>query len=968
MWLAEVILLINLFIHIYLPLCIDSSFNQLKSLTIPISNVPVFFSSLSYIDVVIDFISCEEEEGETIKSKMIKWKIDEWHVELAKILNEAESCFHIGIENNNKFKLSPISDGQNENFIICRSEEEEEVSIPALTFMRFIVINLPTKLDPIDDKIVLPLLTASFGHELSEIGIRTLIRVERELLQRFNRNWIENSLTCLAPLVSLCQSSGAGKSKIALELIKRNLGFYIVFRSSNQTGYPRKNIISNHLRQLISSYNDGVEGLGSKHYQSCTVGNILNFIASLITKYMREFVYRIKNNENENFSVADATKTLGARFQQNTTLGNECFVPDEEMKTLYSKFHFRELNNPTIKVETVANYIKEILLKPEKCLLDPVDIESHNICQDISRILSRYPFVLVIDEAELLAKEFLTPVESHKSVTGFQVLRRALSYLEKKTKIIVLTLGTKINVLDLNPPVEDNSKRFLDNMTVPDPIILSSNLNILSKEYSVKYLKPSYKLLTNPLLYKYLVTRGHGIWSSLPYNGLVTIGESKIKNGTSETNEYVLSLWMILTGLTANPLSIEAKSLVSSHMAHLIDIRDNLSRLIVTYPSEPILGIIAHRLIDELKGDELFSVLQRKYEAVDLNNGNLAETFAEMILLRAIHKSKPYERRIDQNNYENYLDEIIELSPGLIDLWESHSHVLEDSPRSKILRQLGNLIRKNYDFKDNNRDQAEFEIRKDTFLKELEKFLRLPKSEDQQFDFYKVHTLGGTLVQLCGISEAGLLNFGLSREVLDAVVTANHFVRLNRFYDENEGHNAVPVADNRISSKCRSLDTNILRLAALEHAGIILEPGYFGIDFGIPYCMKGDIFGFLGVQVKRSGSNLTDDLQKMQARFHIVKCPNPNCNNRRKKADPTCPRCTPDTELEAIFENQVSIIMSLDEDYVPFTSQVTISYANNVKSQSESELLNILTKNDKAFLTSLGSLIKSPCVKSLMTP
>jgi hypothetical protein len=95
------------------------------------------------------------------------------------------------INNRLRFKLSPISDGQNKNFIICRNEEEEEVSIPALTFMRFIVINLPTQLDPIDDKIVLPLLTASFGHELSEIGIRTLIRVERELLQRFNRNWIE---------------------------------------------------------------------------------------------------------------------------------------------------------------------------------------------------------------------------------------------------------------------------------------------------------------------------------------------------------------------------------------------------------------------------------------------------------------------------------------------------------------------------------------------------------------------------------------------------------------------------------------------------------------------------------------------------------------------------------------------------------------------------------------------------------
>lgn len=929
----------------------------MKSLTVPIKDVPVHDPSLSYIDVVIDF---SHSDG-TIKSQMIKWNIDKWQSELVGILNEAESCYYIDVDKK-QLRVVPNVDVQNKYSIICIDEIGLKVLIPALTFMRFNVKVLPPKVDPIDDKKVLPLLVTSFKHELSEIGRRTLKRVERDVLQRYKKDWIENSLTCLAPLVSLCQSSGTGKSKIAMEIIKKNLGFYVVFRSSDQTGYPRKNIISNNLRQLISSYNDGVEGLESKNYEDCAVGKILNFIASLITKYVRDFVDISKAG---NFDFAYVTKRLGARFEDNITLGNECLIPEAEMKNLYFKLYSEE-HSSIIKVKTVAKYIDEILLNPAKCLsvLESDDIKSESICQHISEKLSTFPFVLVIDEAELLAEESIALVNSHKSVTGFQVLRRALSYLEKKSKIIVLTLGTKSNVLDLNPPVEDNSKRFSVKMSVPDPIILSSNLNILSKEYSVKYLKPGYKLLTNPLFYKYLVTRGHGIWSSLPYNGLISIAESKIKNGTSETHEYILALWMILTGLAANPLSVEAKTLVSSHMAHLVDLRDKISRLIVAYPSEPILGIVAHRLIDELEGDELFSVLRKKYEAVDLDNGSFAETFAEMIFLRAIHKSKPYEMKIDANNYERYLDEIIELAPGMVDLWETHSHVLEDSNRSKILRQIGSLIRESLDSKvDVKKEEM------DLLLNELKKFPRLPNPEDQQFEFYKVHTLGGILTQLCGIEEADLLKYGLPSKVLNAIVTANRFVRLNRFYGENEGSNAIPVADNRIPSKCRSLDSSILRLAALEHAGIIFEPGYFGFDFGIPYCMEGDIFGFLGVQVKRSGSNLTDDLQKMQARFHMVKCPNPSCNDRRSKSQPTCPKCTPDFELETIFENQVSIIMTLDENYTRFTKQVSYSYANGlVKQQAESELLGLLTNNGTTPLNYLGSLIKEPCVGNILNP
>lgn len=918
---------------------LESEFNQVKSLISSIDNIPENRFEDTPVSIVIDFIGPDN----TSRSEMLKFPIQLWKSKIEQVMRANPSLVYFKLDDRLlKLHLDiEIDDLKN---IKCLDENGNMLLIPALTFMRFLFEVSPQKADPMDDMKVLPLLVESFSHELSEIGRRTCFRVERELIKRYQNDWITKGLNCLAPLVSLCQSSGSGKSKIALELIKKNLGYYIVFRSTGQTGYPRRNIISGTLKSIISSYRDNVNCLDDILYDKCTVGKILNFIASIIVKYVRDFVELSKIK-----SFSETVECLGERFQNNESLGLECLIPDEEMDQLYKLKLDPKVS--VIKVKSVALFISQILSDPRKCFLENIDSKSENVCEMISTKLHSCPFILAIDEAELLAKETYNQEGTGRIVTGFQILRRALSYLEKETMMMVLTLGTKSNVLDLNPPVEDNSYRFSSSeKSVPEPIILSSNLNILSKEYSVKYLKPSYKLLSNPVFFKYLVTRGHGIWCSLPFNGLVSIGESKIKNGTSETKGYILALWMILTGLAANPLSVEAGTLVSSHMAYLIDLRNKLKNLIVSYPSEPILAIVAHKLIDDLNDDELFAVLKEKFEAVDLNCGSLAETFAEMILLRAIHKSAPmpyYGIHADERRYENFLDEIIGLAPELIDLWESHAHVLEDTPRAKLLSKIGNLARISFDLKDKTDEisinkKKEIDEEKEELMKDLEKFPRLPGLEYRTFKNYEVHTLGGTLSQLCGITRDEMVSNGLPEKVLNAVVTANHFVHLNRFPVESEIVDKLPAADNRIAMKCRTLDDKLLRLAALQHAGLIMEPGYFGYDFAIPYCTEDDTFGFLGVQVKRASSNSTDDIYKMQARFHYVKCINPEC-----VSGVTCPKCTPKNELKFIYENQVSLIISLDsaDKFVPFSSHSTKTFMAGLQNGLKAELSEILNQN-----------------------
>ena len=105
--------------------------------------------------------------------------------------------------------------------------------LAALSFMRFKVVNPKAKLDPLNSPIVIVIerLEAAFKHDLTEIGIKNVQRLETDLAKRFE-NWNIEATRYIAPIVSLCQSSGSGKSKLSLELLKRNPGFYTVLRLS----------------------------------------------------------------------------------------------------------------------------------------------------------------------------------------------------------------------------------------------------------------------------------------------------------------------------------------------------------------------------------------------------------------------------------------------------------------------------------------------------------------------------------------------------------------------------------------------------------------------------------------------------------------------------------------------------------------------------------------------------------------
>ena len=114
---------------------------------------------------------------------------------------------------------------------------------------------------------------------MTKVRLECLRSVEAELIEAFNQ-WTKKGI--LAPLISLCQSSGSGKSKMALELLLLHAGFYSVFREVNSSGYPKTNQLSSELFSLILKCNDPSDSMLDSPYSDCGIGKILDFIARIV--------------------------------------------------------------------------------------------------------------------------------------------------------------------------------------------------------------------------------------------------------------------------------------------------------------------------------------------------------------------------------------------------------------------------------------------------------------------------------------------------------------------------------------------------------------------------------------------------------------------------------------------------------------------------------------------------------------
>lgn len=849
----------------------------------------------------------------------------------------------------------------------CKVDDSNWIDEPVKNFMSFEVSDFSAPPSSLLKSIVLPLVESSFNYGITKSGEVALSNLKADLMASFSP-WMSEQL--VAPVVSLCQSSGSGKSKLAFELLKQAFGFYLVFRTEGQTGYPLKNALSDELFDLLKAYNDALINMEDKIYDNCSIGKIIFFFTRLVIRYIHQLVDLCKLS-----TLDESVKRLGNRFEHNDDLNGSCLMDEAEMHRLIRKVCNLAAGAP-ITVNNIAVFLQKVLLDIECAFTEELTGNLKVICVLISARLSTFPFLFVIDEAELLAKFSTGQQYAGKDINRFEAFRRALSYFIPPTRILFLTLGTKSNVIDLNPEVNDGSLRLTTRNKIAKPIILSSNLNILSKEYPLHKVKPTYEMLKNRMTFKYLCTFGHGIWASLPFDKVISTGIEKIINGSGQSYGYVPVLWMILTGLAANPLSVEAGTIVANHMGYLLDISDDLRRLLVVYPPEPILAMIAHKIIDDkIKNDELFSVLQRKFQAVDIDHGKTAEIFGGMIILRAIWKSP--NASLSFKNCEQMLNHIKANSNDLKDIWERKNHILERETENPVYMQdeivalerrevqIRTILEERGDNLDLSEELDEIVARINRLKRNLAKIY--PEIGIEGFANYKVHTVDGMLKTLLQLRNNSNLTseFGFPDVTLKGLVNGTHVVNLDNFSEKLRYSSLVfdpvrpPVADERIADTSRFILTeDLLRLCLVLQVIIKFPPGYYGLDYAIPVLLVDGSYTFIGVQIKRANANSSDDVYKMAARLHLVKCPKNDCKG--------CPKCINSETLRKIYENQISIILSLDEpeSFGKFSSSVNCFNSCTAKAEKYLKTLFRTCKTDKP--ADMGKARSSNFFKPLM--
>ena len=864
----------------------------------------------------------------------------------------------------------PEKDDSEEDLVFF-NENNNEIEIE--TFMYFSVPTSPATSDsnnnsnlPVSSQNAVTALDHSFAHGLTKVGLRFNELLRWLISDKFNL-WFNNyeSSKIMGPIINLCQSSGSGKSKMAFELTQQGPGFFVVLRHENETNaFPSANNLSKLLVEIIKDPSaEPSSVLINTPIKSTKSGKCLDWITRIVVSYFeqllnfgKELVSHV-NPDRQDIDYKDICKKAFRSVRANVNQDFELI--DENVLLMYCR-NFELITTEKFEeltVNTFARLLYMVLQEPSKLLNASSSIQMKKFASEVDKTISQFPFTFVLDESNLLNDKIYrvkikkSNSSEEDSTTGFQVFRRAISYFMKRTQIVVLTLGTKSDVTDLNPALYPSDRDSALTKLIP-PIILSGNSDIFEK-YNIVPFDPTHESLQNPITYKELVSYGHALWSSHLFGGMVGFAMRKLKNGDLDDYNMIPSVWMVRTGIKAEPTNLFAKDLVASRMATLFDLNPKLTEFSVSYPSEPLLAMAARKLCDtqnfapetepgKFDNQELlFTGLYNKMNAVLVDRGDYAENFAAMTLLRAIDKSPNRACKFsNETEYKAGLEEMILECEELEELWKKKNYLLEP---------------------ENNND--------------------LPTT---QFPDYHVTTVGDFLATLFkgkaenewqfeGLEVKGKLELELENNLnklpeiaRSGIINASHFVKLSRtsgIDSEKVNPSQLPLANDYVSDKYRNvIDRSLLRLGLRRQCGFLLPDRYFGIDAIIPVCLNKKttkhnrpIYSFIGVQVKTVASVKSEELDNMFARFHFVTCPKKGEDDHNSE---TCTYCEEPEALETVFGNQIAISISVAGESSQNNRNVINNYTGSVL-ESEDVIKALYLGNSENIL---GGKDKSPAL------
>jgi hypothetical protein len=677
-----------------------------------------------------------------------------------------------------------------------------------------------------------------------------------------------DSIAHYAPITALIQSSGSGKTRIILELLKTHPGIYMPLSSTSNCYLVPAEIawikscldfaFSTNAYAFIPRDDDYCK---AKDYYCTRFLLVLDFVLSAYLK-------RLQNLIDEGKSMPDILEYFIHQFRQRNVTSEQYYNSSQEWYRSIDPRTEETLKESNISVASLINRIKLNLNNMNKYCTNDI------------------PFLLIFDNAECMSGF------TYGGLSCMKIIKSALHLLEMHVSLMAVAVGTDVNVLEFPPPSNvllpkptfDSSARWVARTKHLPTLFLAGNYDVYLEDYPVHLLKLDKKLLCSDAMFKILVLMGSPFWSSCNFKCIFYDAKSKIENGSPKS---VLSSFVLLSSRASasiNPHHILAEALIRAYMIPTNYVSYDARELIVGYSSDPIMALVSREIIcirNESSYEEAFASLRYLYKqhAIDFSRKDLYvfELFCLFAVDSVRYCSSMTSYPLPDHDHSVPKDVPIEFKP----LFKCKNNFAETLHKLK----QGEPIEEEY------------------IIREIG---------------YKIINVAHFIMYSFGSDVLERVSSLLPSKILNGIVNISHFVNL----DEK-------VASNGPNGVKNIIDKSLLKCGLLRQCGFVLSPGYSGIDFIIPFAFERDsskmdnsnetetTYSFIAVKSKSHPESTSSCALQMEMSFHLVKCP--KCFPETTcSADCKCIERYSDEEYEEVCANQVSLLLDFNGEAIMF--------------------------------------------------
>jgi hypothetical protein len=698
------------------------------------------------------------------------------------------------------------------------------------------------------------------------------------------------SMSYYAPLTSLVQSSGFGKTRICLDMLKVRPGIYMVLRKPLSSGVPAEQYWMRRFFDFVIEYDysDSLPFSGSKaKYYS--PGRFLLALDLIISAYIKRFEELYKEGKN----ISDILKHLTSLFYKEKKLQtSEIFVD-----SCFDSLNFSSLDHETISISDLVTN-----LKTKFTTLDQY-IRSNS-----------FPFLLIFDSADYL-DELRSRNVANSKIPGLDIVRRGLHLLDCKSRFMAIAVGTKSDIVDFSPSNQDNYfLTYSNRKNILPPLFLPGNFDIFFQDYPIHLLNLDKALLCSDVMFKLLVVMGRPLWSACYIHDVILIAKAKLKNGAEDSIAAAFALLSVRANVKINPHHTLARTLIRSFMLIASYIAMDSTDLVVSYSSEPILALASREILNTNSCLSSFIALRYLSECQAIDIGRPVEYIFELFCLFSVDRACKMESVFTRPRHTFTSENFDTIVPELRPLFTYRINALELRPNVN-----DPIAGSNLDNSNSNRTTV-FE-----------------------HSSYKVIYLSQFIRYSFGSDVLERTKHLLPENILTGVVNISHFVNLEKIKEDDL--KGIPGSSSLIEENDVLIDKSLLKCGLLRQCGFVMPPGYFGIDFIIPFAFEWrsastnetkTTYSFIAVQSKTSPESNHVCALKMDIKHHLMKCPECFMKNQLS-SNCECSSAYTDEEYKEVCANQVSFLLNFNGSEVLQSSQTTQSPANFISKTLKTE-------------------------------